>query len=120
MLSQVVGDDEALGGGGLDEDGLEIDLLRTSVDLLQLLAAELHAAVSDLCLCLWLSLPFSLHDPVLVCFSSVTKAGEVRLGRLIPVDGLLDIEQVDLRWGLKPWRRKTSVHAEVRVLLELV
>jgi hypothetical protein len=50
----------------------------------------------------------------------VTKAGEVRLGRLIPVDGLLDIEQVDLRWGLKPWRRKTSVHAEVRVLLELV
>jgi hypothetical protein len=50
----------------------------------------------------------------------VTKAGEVRLGRLIPVDGLLDIEQVDLRWDLKPWRRKTSVHAEVRVLLELL
>ena len=97
VLPQVVGDDEALGGGGLDEDGLEIDLLRTGVDLLQLLAAELHAAVSDLCLCLWLSLPFSLHDPVLVSLSAVSEPREVRLRGLVAVDGLLHVEEVDLR-----------------------
>ena len=71
MLSQVVGDDEALGGRRLDEHGLEVDLLWPSIDLLQLLTSEFYAAVSDLSLRLWLSLPLSLDDPVLVGFPSV-------------------------------------------------
>lgn len=97
VLPEVVGNDEALGGGGLDEDGLEIDLLRPCVDLLQLLATELYAAVPDLCLGLWLGLPLSLHDPVLVGLSAVSEPREVRLRGLVAVDGLLHVEEVDLR-----------------------
>lgn len=124
VLPEVIADDEALGSRGLDEDGLEIDLLWTSIYLLQLLSSELDATVPDLCLCLWLSLPLSFHDPVLVCFSSVAKASEVRLGGLVAVDRLLDVKQVDLCWYLELsyplWRRKSSVHSEVRVLLNLL
>jgi hypothetical protein len=92
MLSQVVGDDEALGRGGLDENGLKVDLLRSSIDLLQLLASELYAAVSDLGLCLWLSFPLPLHDPVLVGFSSSSETRQVGLSGFITVDWLLYVQ----------------------------
>jgi hypothetical protein len=71
VLPQVVGDDEALGRGGLDEDGLEVDLLWTSIDFLQLLASELNTAVPDFSLCLWLGFPLPLHDPVLISLPSI-------------------------------------------------
>jgi len=71
MLPEVVGDDEALGGRRLDEHGLEVDLLWPGIDLLQLLTSEFYTAVSDLSLRLWLSLPLSLDDPVLVGLPSV-------------------------------------------------
>lgn len=120
VLPQVVGDDKALGGGGLDEDGLEVDLLWSCIDLLQLLPGELDAAVPDLCLGLGLCLPLSLHDPVLVCFSSVSETREVRLRRLVAVDGLLHIEEVDLRRHLESWGGHPGVHTEVRILLDLL
>lgn len=37
VLSQVVGDDEALGGGGLNKDCFEVNLLWACVNLLKLL-----------------------------------------------------------------------------------
>ena len=66
VLAQVVGDDEALGGRGLDELRLEVDLLRASLDLLELLASQFGRAVADLGLSLGLRLPLALDDAILI------------------------------------------------------
>lgn len=45
VLSEVIGDYEALGSGALDKHSLEINNLWTSIDLLQLLSGEFFTAV---------------------------------------------------------------------------
>jgi hypothetical protein len=96
VLPQVIGDDEALGGRGLHEDCLEVDLLRASVDLLELLARELDAAVPHFGLGLRLGLPLPLDDPVLVSLSTMPEACQISLSRLVAIDWLLDVEEIDL------------------------
>ena len=75
VLSEIVGHDETLGRRGFDENSLKIDLLRTSVDLLELFSSELNTAISNFGLRLRLSLPLSFDDSVLVGISSLSQTG---------------------------------------------
>jgi hypothetical protein len=120
MLPQVIGDNEALGRGGLDENSLEVDLLRPSIDLLQLLTGQLNTAVSDFRLSLGLSFPLSFHDSVLVGFPSMSETGEIRLRRLIAVDWLFHIQEIDMGWHLKSRGRHLRVHAKVWVFFDFL
>ena len=89
MLPEVVGDGEAFRCRGLDEDGLEVDLLWACIDLLKLFAGKLDAAVSHLCLGLRLRLPLALDDPVRIGWATL------QLERLVLIDRLLYVEWID-------------------------
>ena len=95
VLSQIVGNDEAFGRLRLDKHSLEIDLLWSGVDLLELFTGELDAAISHFRLRHRFCLPFSLDDPVLVRFSSMSKTCQISLVRLVSIDWLLHVEKVD-------------------------
>lgn len=77
VLSEVIGYDETLCGGGFDEHSLEVDLLRTSIDLLKLFSGKLDTAVSYLCLSLRFGFPLSLNDSILICISSLSHASKI-------------------------------------------
>ena len=111
VLSQVVGNDEALGGGRLNEDGFEVDLLWTSINLLELLSRKLDTTVANLSLSLWLSFPFSLDDSILVCIS--TKSCKVRLRWLISIYWLFNIKKINLCWDLELWLLHIWVHTKI-------
>lgn len=111
VLSEVVGYDETLGGGGFDEHSLKIDLLRTSINLLELFSSKLDTAVSHLSLGLRFGFPLSLDDSILICISSLSHASKICVRWFVTIDWLFDVEEIDLVRNEELWIKIGWIHA---------
>ena len=100
MLPQLICDDKAFAGLALHEYSLEINLIRTCDDLLQLFSCQLLIAIVLLCRSCWMRLKYFLQESVSILslshFLLLEDSFSILVHRLVVSDWLLNIERVDL------------------------
>lgn len=99
---------------------LEVNLLGAGNYFLQLLAGELDLAVAKLVLRRGLRLELLFDYAVVSLLLASSHAVQVSRCGLVLANGLLHIERIDVLHKLKPGLGRSTVHAQVEVIFDLL
>ena len=119
MLSEVIGNIERLGCLTLHKNVLEVDLLGTSNNFLELLTCQLYLTVPYFVLSCWLRLKLLLDNSVVSLLLAGSHTIQISCCGLIFSDWLFDIKWVHILDEFKFRLRHYSLNTQIDVILNL-